>query len=82
MAAYKTFWIASSLSLLAMTTGCASGYKTPSVSNNPHSMSADTLCYRAAYAKDDPAVQEEIAARGLDCAENLSQQPPVGESRW
>lgn len=49
---------------------CA-GYKAPSLSGDPAGMSADTLCYRYAYAKSDPALADEVAARRLDCAEVL-----------
>ncbi len=82
-------WIASSLMLLAMTPFliACSGYKTPGVSGNPSKMSADTLCYRYAYAKSNPALKDEVAARGLDCREVLDSQPAMGqpavsESRW
>ena len=76
----KYFILFAALSLAA-----CSGYKTPGLSGDPAGMSADTLCYRYAYAKSDRALKDEIAARHLDCAENLRNQPsldPVGESRW
>lgn len=59
--------------------GCA-GYKRPS--GNASSMSADTLCYRYAYAKANEAYAEEIAARGLDCRAILSEQGPIGGSQY
>jgi hypothetical protein len=67
---------------LAMTTACGGNFKTPSLSN-PHSMSADTLCYRAAYAKSNEALNNEVAARNLDC-ENILQSAGAapGESRY
>jgi hypothetical protein len=46
---------------------CMSDYKTPTLSGDPASMSGQTLCYRYAYAKSDPAINAEIAARHLDC---------------
>lgn len=64
----------SALSLL-MLTGCVS-MKGPSQS--PAAMSSDTLCYRAAYAKKNPAYAEEIAARRLDCRAILDQQGAIG----
>jgi hypothetical protein len=74
-------WIASSLMLLAMTgtLSACSGYKTPSMSSDPSKMSADTLCYRQAYAKSDPRLRDEIDARGLECGEILRQQPHAGQ---
>lgn len=61
---YHAIWITS---LTLAMTACGGGtYKTPSVSN-PQSMSGETLCYRYAYAKDDPAIKAEIEARNLDC---------------
>jgi hypothetical protein len=56
-----------------------SGYKSPSMSGDASKMSADTLCYRQAYAKSDPRLRDEIAARGLDCDEILRQQPHSGQ---
>lgn len=47
-------------------------------SQSPSKMSADTLCYRAAYAKKNPAYTEEIAARNLDCREILENQGVIG----
>jgi hypothetical protein len=71
--------LVASLFLLA----ACSGYKTPSVSSNPSKMSGDTLCYRYAYAKSDPALAAEVKARGLDCRQTLEDQgAAVGESRW
>ena len=63
--------------VLAMTmvlTGCAT-MKSPSISGDPARMSADTLCYRGAYARSSEAIQSEIAARNLDCRAILAQQP-------
>lgn len=56
-------------------TACVS-MKGPSQSASK--MSADTLCYRAAYAKKNPAYAEEIAARGLDCRAILDSQGAIG----
>lgn len=56
---------------LLLLTAC-SGYRMPMTGTQ--NMSGDTLCYRYAYAKDDPAIKAEIAARGLDCAAILDDQ--------
>ena len=59
------------------------GYKRPSLSSNPQTMSADGLCFRDAYAQLDAAMKAEIAARNLDCDEILeSQPPPPGQSEF
>jgi hypothetical protein len=63
---------------LVLLTAC-SGYKTPSMSSDPSKMSADTLCYRQAYAKSDPRLRDEIESRGLECGEILRQQPHAGQ---
>lgn len=63
---------------LALLSACAEDFKHPSA-GNPQSMSADTLCYRAAFAKDDQAIRDEIAARNLDCARILETQRLVPE---
>lgn len=63
------------LSAALLLTACAS-MKGPSQS--PAKMSADTLCYRAAYARKNEAVQDEIAARNLDCRDILSRQGAIG----
>lgn len=63
---------------LALLPACAGGFKHPAA-GNPQSMSADTLCYRAAFAKDDQAIRDEIAARRLDCARILESQRPASE---
>lgn len=63
-----------SLFLLFFITAC-SGYKTPTF-NNPSKMSADTLCYRYAYAKNDPAIRNEVEARNLDCETILQDMVP------
>ena len=65
-----TFFI---LMLLTACTG-AGAYKSPSASGDPARMSADTLCYRAAYGRADQALRDEIAARNLDCRAVLEQQ--------
>lgn len=57
------------------------GMKGPSLSGDPARMSGDTLCYRAAYAKDDAAINNEIQARHLDCKAMLEEHPPL-ESRF
>ena len=68
------------LTLLSLT-ACA-GMRTPGTSGNPSKMSADTLCYRATYAKSGQALQDEVRARNLDCRAILESQTPVGESRY
>lgn len=35
-------------------------------------MSAETLCWRSAYAAYDPAIEDEIAVRELDCVRILA----------
>lgn len=64
-----------------ITLSACSGYKTPSMSSDPSKMSADTLCYRQAYAKSDPRLRDEVKARGLECAEILRQQPHTGQDQ-
>ncbi|MCB1532064.1 MAG: hypothetical protein KDJ35_04250 [Alphaproteobacteria bacterium] len=54
--------------------GACSGYKAPSMSGDPAKMSADTLCFRYASAKD-PALGAEIDRRDLDCAALLQDDP-------
>ena len=61
--------------LLLLCACVTENYRAPSLSGNPSKMSADTLCYRAAYAKEDPALIEEVKARNLDCGEILGTQP-------
>lgn len=39
-------------------------------------MSADTLCYRAAYASGDPAIAAQIKTRNIDCGKILGDDPP------
>lgn len=41
--------------------------RAPSFSGDPVKMSSDTLCYRAAYAKYDAALIDEINSRNIDC---------------
>lgn len=66
------------VTLLAMTllvlAACAGNYKTPGVAKDPSKMSADTLCFRYASAKD-PALGAEIERRGLDCTALLRDDP-------
>lgn len=57
-------------------------FRAPSLSGDPAKMSADTLCYRAAYAKEDPALREEVKARNLDCEAILAAQPQPGGERF
>ena len=38
-------------------------------------MSNDTLCYRAAYASGDPAINAEIKSRHLDCEKYQGSDP-------
>lgn len=59
---------------LLLLTACGS-YKTPSLSGDPHSMSAATLCYRYAGARRDQAVSDEVTARNLDCTAILDDDP-------
>jgi hypothetical protein len=74
------------ISLLAL--GACSGggdspfdnYKTPTL-DNPQNMSADTLCYRAAYAKSSQALKDEVRARGLDCGAILESRATFSDSR-
>ncbi len=68
-------------SALVLLAACA-GYKKPGLSGNPQSMSGDTLCYRYAYAKSDPALAAEVSARNLDCDKILRTQEPIGSSRY
>lgn len=49
-------------------------------SQNPLAMSADTLCYRYAYAKKNQPLKDEIDARGLDCRAILDQQGAIGSA--
>jgi hypothetical protein len=69
----KHFAVIAALTILAACAGERS-YKTPTF-DNPSRMSADTLCYRAAYAKSSQALKDEVRARNLDCAAILEQQP-------
>ena len=61
------------LALAACLTGC-SGYKKPSMSVNPESMSAETLCFRAAGSRK-PELNDEISRRNIDCAGLLADDP-------
>ncbi len=70
-------WIAS-LALAMTALASCENFKGPSLSD-PSRMSADTLCYRQAYAKSNPALADEIAARNLDCEESLRHQRPVDD---
>jgi hypothetical protein len=65
------------LSLLLLG-ACAGNYKAPSLSGNPQSMSAETLCFRYAGAKNDPAIVAEITARRLDCGQLLENNKTPG----
>lgn len=51
-------------------------------SSNPAKMSSDTLCYRAATAKKDEAVIDEIRARHLNCDAVLENDPLLNGSRY
>ncbi|MCD8494132.1 MAG: hypothetical protein LRY39_01740 [Alphaproteobacteria bacterium] len=66
------------LLLLPLLLTACSAMKGPS--QDPAKMSADTLCYRGAYAKKNEAIQDEIAARNLDCHEILSRQGAIGSA--
>ncbi|MCB9977348.1 MAG: hypothetical protein H6858_07105 [Rhodospirillales bacterium] len=67
------------LSVALMLSACSGetlgGFRAPTLSGDPAKMSADTLCYRAAYAKEDPALLAEVKARNLDCGQILESQP-------
>lgn len=65
------------LAALMLVTACSAGsgnYKRPSVSSDPGKMSAETLCFRYASAKD-PKLGDEIDARGIDCFAVLEDDP-------
>jgi hypothetical protein len=51
-------------------------------SSNASKMSSDTLCYRAAGAKENNEVKAEIRARGLDCAYILENDPLMNFQRY
>lgn len=51
-------------------------------SSSPSRMSSDTLCYRAAGAKENPEVKAEIKARGLDCRAILENDPLMDMGRY
>lgn len=67
------------LALFILTAAC-SGYNRPSISNDPATMSADTLCYRYGTGQKNEDIAQEIMIRGLDCAAILRADPlyPVG----
>ncbi len=50
--------------ILLLLTACST-YRAPM--QGVERMSNDTLCYRAAYASADPAINAEIKSRHLDC---------------
>ncbi len=52
------------------------------MSGNPQRMSSDTLCYRAAGAKTDSALKDEIRARRLDCNAILESQSSYDDVRY
>jgi hypothetical protein len=82
---FLKLWIASlTLAMTLTVTACVSTgtYKSPSVSGNPSKMSADTLCYRAATARANAALKDEIRARNLDCAAILESDPLLDSSRY
>lgn len=54
-------------------------YNRPSTS--PEKMSGDTLCYRAAAAKENEAINDEIRARGLDCRKISADDPLLNMGR-
>lgn len=51
-------------------------------SSNPSTMSSDTLCYRAAGAKKDDGIKDEIRARGLDCSRIVEDDPLLYPRRY
>ncbi len=57
---------------LAALAGCE-GYKGPSLSGSPETMSTQTLCYR--YVTGDEALAPEVAERGVDCSEVIKSDP-------
>lgn len=57
------------LNFILLTACSSADYKTPSVSN-AGSMSEQTLCYRYAHARPDPAVNAEIERRHIDCSDS------------
>jgi uncharacterized lipoprotein YajG len=62
------------LAAAILLTACANP-KTPTISGNPQTMSADTLCYRHAGARHNQAIADEIKARRLNCAQILESDP-------
>ena len=71
-----------SVFMLCLCLAACQNYKRPSVNADPTKMSADTLCYRYAYAKSDPALAKEVAARGLDCDLYLEADPLFTDQRY
>lgn len=63
------------ITAVLMLAACSGNYKYPSASSNPQAMSADTLCYRYAYAKRNQELADEVAARNLNCEDLLSDDP-------
>lgn len=55
-------------------------YNRPSA--DPARMSSDTLCYRAAGAKKNQAIQDEIRARRLNCRAILESDPLLQNGRY
>lgn len=62
------------LPLALLLTGCE-GYRYPRLSPEPQEMSSQTLCYRHATSQGDQALADEIATRGIDCAEIVKDDP-------
>ena len=62
------------LTLALLLTGCE-GFKYPSLQSEPQEMSSQTLCYRHATSQGDQALADEIATRGLNCAEIVKDDP-------
>lgn len=73
--------IFSFIAVLFLAACVSDGYKTPSLSN-AESMSEQTLCYRAAYAKADPAVNAEISRRNIDCDDTAFDLEVGGEGSF
>lgn len=71
---------------LVILSACSSNADTPKGYNHPSTsvskMSSDTLCYRAAGAKENPEIKAEIRARGLDCQGILENDPLMNFNRY
>lgn len=81
---WRSGFFISALVLLAACSGNDAGggksYNHPSTSASK--MSSDTLCYRAAGAKENADIKAEIKSRGLDCRAILENDPLMDMSRY